>query len=950
MSQTYNKSEVVRSLNLFVGKGNIAEIRIMNAFGVRGRNDSGYFDNFAQAAGALQQYAVSPKNPGIYFVLNPFDAELMARASNRFQERATDTTQDVDIKARRWFFIDCDPKRKTGISSTAEEWEAAKVKAEAVQTWLTGEIGFPEPIVCSSGNGFHLHFLMELPSDDESKTLVRNCLRAIAAKFDDDVVTIDTKVFNAARICKLYGTMARKGDHTEHRPHRMSEILSVPDSLDCVPAFSLLELAQLAPPEKTKPASQPEKKQRKAGKSPVDRAAAYLSKVPGAIAGQSGHDWTYHAAAVLVIDFALPVEEALPLLQEWNQSCQPPWSDSELIHKLESVDALPDERGNALKSNRQKWEEEQELKIETIRKKSTPVSENPKSDEPESPTESPAVPEKDQLAYDRKILKDIGLVYCCETENTDIEVFSSAIRKFSTIRDPGKLTYSKLLQIAGYPAVKMVRQADGEEGKPYSLSEVKNAIAIVAGAGKRGSEKLGQGIWRLGDQTVLVNGGHIAIYDGGRFWKEVSAIHGDHVFELGTDEEWFSFEQVSDWISRESRDWIFDSMLELCRILEQWCFKIPDKNEDPSICAEILASLIVASWIQSFWNFRPMTFLLGESNCGKSTLFQLLIGEESNPLDKGLMGSLAIHSANQSAAGIRQSAERSSRPVFVDEFEKGKHRTEILELLRGASRGSQSIRGTAGQKAVTTKLAFMAWAASTESGLVKQVDQNRWISIQMVKPGQDKMGKLKLPNIQELDHLRNRLIAAAVVIGSEARSMVDTLMARRPKHVDHRICQIFAVPAAVFACMTGLPVDSSVDSFARMLKVFDLETLERDQDATLDVILTSKIRIGHAEKSLLSLIQQTQNQFTPGSIENEEVLATHGVRIIDKWAFINPKIVSRELLRNSAMEGVKVDELLMRLPGAERAMKRISGKPMRGVLIPLVVILPPDESEMFNEV
>jgi hypothetical protein len=53
MSQTYNKAEVIRSLNLFVGKGNIAEIRIMNAFGVRGRNDSGYFDNFAQAAGAL---------------------------------------------------------------------------------------------------------------------------------------------------------------------------------------------------------------------------------------------------------------------------------------------------------------------------------------------------------------------------------------------------------------------------------------------------------------------------------------------------------------------------------------------------------------------------------------------------------------------------------------------------------------------------------------------------------------------------------------------------------------------------------------------------------------------------------------------------------------------------------------------------------------------------------
>jgi hypothetical protein len=38
MSQSvYDRNEVVRTLNMFVGKGGIAEIRIMNAFGVKGR-------------------------------------------------------------------------------------------------------------------------------------------------------------------------------------------------------------------------------------------------------------------------------------------------------------------------------------------------------------------------------------------------------------------------------------------------------------------------------------------------------------------------------------------------------------------------------------------------------------------------------------------------------------------------------------------------------------------------------------------------------------------------------------------------------------------------------------------------------------------------------------------------------------------------------------------------
>ena len=945
----YERSEVIRALNLFVGKGGIAEIRIMNAFGVKGRNDSGYFDNFAQAAGALQQYAMSPKNPGIYFVLNPFDPELMARASNRFQERASDTTQDVDIKSRRWLFIDCDPKRKTGISSTEAEWQAAKSKAEAVRDWLTSELSFPMPILCSSGNGFHLHYKIDLPADDESRDMVKNCLRALAAKFDDDAVTIDTKVFNAARICKLYGTMARKGDHTDHRPHRMSQILEVPDDdhLECVSAFSLLELSQMAPPEKVRtPSPTTAKKERKSWKTPADRARAYLAKVPGAIAGQSGHDWTFHAAALLVIDFGLTIEEALPLLQEWNESCQPPWSDSELMHKLESVDGLPDERGVALKTNRQKWEEEQEVKQEAIRAKVATLTPTTTAEE----FDTAAEPVKaDPIAYDRKILKDIGIVYCCETESTDIEVFSSMFRKFSTIRDPGKLTYAKLLQIAGPLASRLVSENSADEGKQYNMGSVRNALAIVAGAGKRGNEKLGQGIWRLGDNVVLVNGSHIAIYDGEKLTQEFSAVHGDHVFELGGANEWYDYERVNYWISQPNREWVFESMLQLCRILEQWCFKIPDKDEDPSICAEIVSSLIVASWIQSFWYFRPMTFLLGESNCGKSTLFQLLIGEESDPLDTGLMGDLAIHSANQSSAGIRQAAERSSRPVFVDEFEKSKNRTEIIELLRGASRGSQTIRGTAGQKAVTTKLAFMAWAASTESGLVKQVDQNRWIRIQMVKPPNGKMGKLKLPDISTMHELRNKLIAASVVIGADARAMVDTLMSRRPQHIDHRICQIYSVPAAVFATMAGLPIDAAVDSFARMLKTFDSEGLERDQDSAMDVILTSKIRAGGVERSLLSLIEQTQNLTRGGSTENEELLASNGVRVFDeditaKMVFMNPKVVSRELLRGSPLEGVKIDELILRIQGVTRSVQRINGKPMRGLMIPLNVILP-DEPE-----
>jgi len=68
--------------------------------------------------------------------------------------------------------------------------------------------------------------------------------------------------------------------------------------------------------------------------TPLQRAALWLSKVPPAVSGQSGHSATYTAAVGLVHGFQLSKSDAIGLLSNWNQSCQPPWSEIELIHKL----------------------------------------------------------------------------------------------------------------------------------------------------------------------------------------------------------------------------------------------------------------------------------------------------------------------------------------------------------------------------------------------------------------------------------------------------------------------------------------------------------------------------------------------------------------------------------------------------------------------------------------
>lgn len=120
------------------------------------------------------------------------------------------TTSDTDIIRRHWLPIDLDPVRPSGVSSTNSEHDTALERARKISTWLA-EQGFPDPIIADSGNRANLLYRIDLPNDDEATGLVRSCLTILDALYSDNVVTVDTANFNAARIWKLYGTTSRKG-------------------------------------------------------------------------------------------------------------------------------------------------------------------------------------------------------------------------------------------------------------------------------------------------------------------------------------------------------------------------------------------------------------------------------------------------------------------------------------------------------------------------------------------------------------------------------------------------------------------------------------------------------------------------------------------------------------------------------------------------------------------
>lgn len=242
----HSREEILRTLSLLIHPGGVTELRVLKATLNRGRGTgvaSGYFDSFDKLADAVGQI-VSAK--GIYIVPNRVDPDLLARRSNRLELNSKDdpTTSDSNIQRRCWLLIDLDPARPSGISSTDAEHDLARVRAEVVREHLR-ELGWPEPILADSGNGWHLLYRIDLPPDDGG--IVKSCLAALATRFDDAAVKVDTSVHNSARIWKLYGTLACKGDPTVERPHRLSRLVEVPPDVTAVPDHLLRALADEAP-------------------------------------------------------------------------------------------------------------------------------------------------------------------------------------------------------------------------------------------------------------------------------------------------------------------------------------------------------------------------------------------------------------------------------------------------------------------------------------------------------------------------------------------------------------------------------------------------------------------------------------------------------------------------------------------------------------------------------
>ncbi len=314
---------ILQTLDLLC-RGQHVEIRVLTAdLAMHVRR----FTDHAAAAEWVSTHDGSAR--GIYIVLNPFDVKKIKRNG----------ADDDSITHRLWQIIDFDPTRNAGTNATEAERKAAIEAANAVASYLIDVHGWSRNALvhCESGNGAHLLARIDLPNDEAAKDLLERILIHLAQRFDSDTVHVDQTVFNASRITKFYGTLARKGPDSVDRPHRRSRLTLVPELIEPVSRDAIERVAALAEAAKS-PAVEPSPVEHGLDRATRKRLAiAYLASQPPAIQAQGGDARTYAVSCAVAIGHDLTADDTFEVMQAFNARCMPPWSEQGLRQKIRNA-------------------------------------------------------------------------------------------------------------------------------------------------------------------------------------------------------------------------------------------------------------------------------------------------------------------------------------------------------------------------------------------------------------------------------------------------------------------------------------------------------------------------------------------------------------------------------------------------------------------------------------
>jgi hypothetical protein len=139
-----DEQEIRKAIEFLKPDGELFEIRIEGGM----RTISGYFRDADTLIREIKKQDLDGRN--VYITLQYLNDDCYAREQKNKFKAAKTTTSDNDIDGYNFLFVDIDPERPKGTSSTDEQMDMAKKVANKVYDFMAKQ-GFEKPIVALSG-------------------------------------------------------------------------------------------------------------------------------------------------------------------------------------------------------------------------------------------------------------------------------------------------------------------------------------------------------------------------------------------------------------------------------------------------------------------------------------------------------------------------------------------------------------------------------------------------------------------------------------------------------------------------------------------------------------------------------------------------------------------------------------------------------------------------------
>ena len=552
-------------------------------------------------------------------------------------------------------------------------------------------------------------------------------------------------------------------------------------------------------------------------------------------------------------------------------------------------------------------------------------------------TENSGLPSTEEFV--KKLLDDLQVNIFGQDEFQNISGFSLLLKRWFSIKDRNRYTFLNLIGDCGEIVRSKVTQSqkDVPEGM-YSFKRVVEAFCWEAAKNNiRNNDRCGQGIWldpQTQDAVVVIGNGQAAVWNGTTLERLSKPFHGKlQLNSQASPTEFVDFDTLKEALENYDEKKAPVAFAELQDLLTQWNW-----NSDMETTVTLIAALATASFIQSTFSFRPQMCIVGESNSGKSSVLNKLLGT--------MFGELAKERLKPTEAAIRQLAEKNSNILLIDELEKDKHRESILKLLRTSTDGGIVSKGQPNGKEQQFGLKHIVWISSIEMNLANLADASRFFQVEPTRPTREdgKRAVLKLDStiIKKIGF--DLMVFAIKNMKSLLQSVKELsevdIVEALPRHIEAA-----AVPAAVAEKLCGWT--------RRQTEVFmfgiihdnnpkNSMTVTEDHHDLLQAILTQIIRVAdEGELSIAQTIRKYAESQSPVNRTNaREALERYDIKIVKHQ--LNDMVLFNVASRYPAFiknlpdwKGISVKMLLKRLPDTKEIRAKFNGQPVYAIAMPI---------------